>query len=120
MAQAKQPAFGLQGRLLDLSRRSHPTQSGGEGVQIMRRHAASPFRLSRQDGRAGWHPTRRCRDSESGRHRLSHRLRDHVIRLDLAGSTIVQHHVARRPQCPTLQALPASRMRPAHSPRSVT
>ena len=28
-------------------------------------------------------------------------LRDHVISLDLPGSTIVRHHVAARPQCPT-------------------
>jgi len=28
-------------------------------------------------------------------------LRDHVISLDLLGSTVVKHYVAARPQCPT-------------------
>jgi len=28
-------------------------------------------------------------------------LRDHIVSLDLLGSTIVRHHVPRRPQCPT-------------------
>jgi ribosomal protein S12 methylthiotransferase accessory factor len=28
-------------------------------------------------------------------------LRDHIVSLDLAGSTIARHYVARRPQCPT-------------------
>src|SRR6202011_1699362 len=28
-------------------------------------------------------------------------LRDHIVSLDLLGSTIAKHHVAARPQCPT-------------------
>ena len=39
-------------------------------------------------------------------------LSDHIISLDLLGSTIVKHYVAARPQCPSLRPQGAARPRP--------
>ena len=92
-----------QERLLDLSCRSHETEPGGQGAPrpragpLRRRFAAGPAHA-----RTEWHPAcGRSRSRKRSPPTFARDLRDHIISLDLLGSTIVKHYVARRPQCPS-------------------
>ena len=104
-------------RLLDLLVRSHDTKPRGQGV------------LDRAPARAvATSPLARYALGQSGIQLaaieiakaiatgLRTDLRDHIVSLDLLGSTIAKHYVAHRPQCPTCGSKKLQNLRRAPVP----
>ena len=90
-------------RLLDLSRRADETKPRGQGVP---RPQTGPLRrgfASRSTTCSVKAPSnlRRVEIAKAIATDFRTELRDHIISLDLLGSTIVRHYVTARPQCPT-------------------
>ena len=92
-----------QQRLLDLSCRSHETEPGeSRRSSTADRPAASPFRpLARHTVGQSAIQLAAVEIAKAIATDFRTELRDHIISLDLLGSTIVKHYVAARPQCPS-------------------
>ena len=90
-----------QERLLGLSCRSHETEPGGQGAArpragpLRRRFASGPQPFGQSAIQLA--AVEIAKAIATG---FRTDLRDHIVSLDLLGSTIVKHYVAARPQCP--------------------
>ena len=92
-----------QERLLDVSCRSDETEPGGQGAPrpqtgpLRRRFASGPADAFGQSAIQ----LAAVEIAKAIATDFRTELRDHIISLDLLGSTIVKHYVAARPQCPS-------------------
>jgi len=88
--------------LLDLSFRPHDPQSRGQRFSRARRRTRRCYLAAcSQYPRTERHPACRRGNRQGHRYRLRTELRNHIVSLDLLGSTVAKHYVAHRPQCPT-------------------
>ena len=90
-----------QGRLLDVSCRADEAQPRGQGAARARRRrcvAVSP--LARHTFGQSAIQLASVEIAKAIATDFRTELRDHIVSLDLLGSTIVKHYVAARPQCP--------------------